>query len=261
MRRPFRNQKGFTLIELSIVLVIIGLVVGGILVGGDLIRAAEVRSTISQLEEFKTAVTTFKLKFNCLPGDCDSAVALGLGTAAGPGDNGNGNGHLSSTVSAFGSEVPEIFQFWVHLGNSGLSAMPQTPYDPAMLNAPPMATMPTVTLHDSQIAVCYQCLAPTPADEYESQHYFVVARIGSDHGGLFQSNNLAPGEVFAVDNKIDDGVPNSGSIQAVYESNDAFSLVPFEAQLDNCLSVATTPYTYVLSVTDPVCSMAVRAHF
>ena len=37
------NQAGFTLIELSIVLVIIGLIVGGVLVGQDLIAAAQTR--------------------------------------------------------------------------------------------------------------------------------------------------------------------------------------------------------------------------
>ncbi len=40
-------RAGFTLIEMSIVLVIIGLIVGGVLVGQDLIRAAEVRAQIS----------------------------------------------------------------------------------------------------------------------------------------------------------------------------------------------------------------------
>ena len=44
------QERGFTLIELSIVLVIIGLIVGGVLVGQDLIRAAQVRATISQIE-------------------------------------------------------------------------------------------------------------------------------------------------------------------------------------------------------------------
>ena len=40
--RPLQPQAGFTLIELSIVLVIIGLIVGGVLVGQDLIKAAEI---------------------------------------------------------------------------------------------------------------------------------------------------------------------------------------------------------------------------
>jgi len=45
----YSTDSGFTLIELSIVLVIIGLIVGAILVGQDLIKAAEIRSTISQV--------------------------------------------------------------------------------------------------------------------------------------------------------------------------------------------------------------------
>ncbi len=49
-------SAGFTPIELSIVLVIIGLIVCGIWVGQDLIRAAHVRATITQVEKYNTAV-------------------------------------------------------------------------------------------------------------------------------------------------------------------------------------------------------------
>jgi prepilin-type N-terminal cleavage/methylation domain-containing protein len=49
------QKTGFTLIELSIVLVIIGLVVGGVLVGKDLIFAAQVRRAVSEAESFNTA--------------------------------------------------------------------------------------------------------------------------------------------------------------------------------------------------------------
>src|SRR6266852_226786 len=64
-----RAERGFTLIELSIVLVIIGLIVGGILVGQDLIKAAQLRATITQLERYDATVNTFRTKFNGLPGD------------------------------------------------------------------------------------------------------------------------------------------------------------------------------------------------
>src|SRR5271155_2823005 len=88
------GQHGFTLIELSIVLVIIGLIVGGVLVGQDLIRAAEVRATIAQIEKYNTAVNTFRGKYNALPGDMNAATATAFnftarGAFAGEGD-GNG---------------------------------------------------------------------------------------------------------------------------------------------------------------------------
>jgi prepilin-type N-terminal cleavage/methylation domain-containing protein len=86
--------QGFTLIELSIVLVIIGLIVGGVLVGQDLIRAAEVRAQITQIEKFNTAVNTFHGKFGALPGDMDALTAANFGfTARGLyAGEGDGNG-------------------------------------------------------------------------------------------------------------------------------------------------------------------------
>src|SRR5262249_3826116 len=70
--------KGFTLIELSIVLVIIGLIVGGVLVGQDMILSAQIRNAIKQVEQFNTATEAFKSKYNCLPGNCANATDYGF---------------------------------------------------------------------------------------------------------------------------------------------------------------------------------------
>ena len=96
-RSLHRYKAGFTLIELSIVLVIIGLITGGILVGQDLIKAAETRGQISQIEKFNTAVNTFEGKYGYLPGDIPNPYATQFGfqsrgTWTGQGD---GNGMIS----------------------------------------------------------------------------------------------------------------------------------------------------------------------
>jgi prepilin-type N-terminal cleavage/methylation domain-containing protein len=51
MRRQHRRNQGFTLIELSIVLVVVGLIVGGVLVGQNLIKAAQTRAQLAQIEK------------------------------------------------------------------------------------------------------------------------------------------------------------------------------------------------------------------
>lgn len=121
-------KSGFTLIELSIVLVIIGLIIGGTLVGQDLIFAAKVRSQQNQIIEIETQINTFKLKENCLPGDCANATTL-FGTTDAAGNtvyDGNGDGIIKGTGNGAGAgeclnphiegEVSELF---MHLSIAG----------------------------------------------------------------------------------------------------------------------------------------------
>ena len=67
-RKKSSPHKGFTLIEMAIVLIVIGLVVGGVLVGRDLVANATVNSQIAQIAQYNTAVKTFQNKYDCLPG-------------------------------------------------------------------------------------------------------------------------------------------------------------------------------------------------
>src|SRR6202162_5353761 len=66
-------SKGFTLIEIAIVLVIIGLLLGGVLKGQELITGARVRNLISQQDGIKAAFFGFQDRFRALPGDYASA--------------------------------------------------------------------------------------------------------------------------------------------------------------------------------------------
>lgn len=62
-------KKGFTLIELAIVVIIIGLAASGVLAGKELIKQANLKKHIDALREVDLAFKTFKLKYNDLPGD------------------------------------------------------------------------------------------------------------------------------------------------------------------------------------------------
>jgi prepilin-type N-terminal cleavage/methylation domain-containing protein len=113
-------RAGFSLVELSIVLVILGLLVGGILTGKTLIRASQLRSVTTQYSEFYTATRAFRDKYFMLPGDLTNAVSIWGDATTCAGDystsdsrtcNGDGDGKIG---------LLELGHFWVQLSNAGL---------------------------------------------------------------------------------------------------------------------------------------------
>lgn len=121
-------QSGFSLVELSIVLVILGLLTGGILAGQSLIRAAALRSVSTEYNRYATAVSTFRDKYFALPGDMSNATKF-WGTATCPGTSAQGSSTLTCDGNGDGRvwmnainnpTLNEVFRFWQHLANAGL---------------------------------------------------------------------------------------------------------------------------------------------
>jgi prepilin-type N-terminal cleavage/methylation domain-containing protein len=112
--KPALN-KGFTLIEMSIVMLVLALLAGSILVGKDLIHASEIRATVRQIDALSVAYNTFRLKFDCLPGDCSNATSFGfvggfsiqLSKLDEERDSGVLN-HINPISSAFAATLPNV---------------------------------------------------------------------------------------------------------------------------------------------------------
>lgn len=102
------KSLGFTLIELSIVLVIIGLLIGGVLKGQALIDNAKVKNMANDFRAIQTQIYAYQDKFKALPGD-DGAAVDHLGAGAG---NGDGDGVIEG---AYNAAAGESFQMWKHL--------------------------------------------------------------------------------------------------------------------------------------------------
>jgi len=77
-----KNQQGFTLVEMLIVVVIVGLLIAGVLVGRSIIRSARITSTVQQINQLKISVDGFKDKYGQLPGDLEDAQRLIPGCTA-----------------------------------------------------------------------------------------------------------------------------------------------------------------------------------
>ena len=91
-----RNEKGFTLVEIAIVLVIIGLLIGGVLKGQAMIQNAKVKRVVKSADELRAAIYTFYDKYGVFPGDEASTTIPTNDT-----HNGNGDGMISATEAYY----------------------------------------------------------------------------------------------------------------------------------------------------------------
>ncbi len=78
-----QNQKGFTLVEIAIVLVIIGLLLGGVLKGQELITNSKVKSVAGDLDGIATAYYAYQDRTGVIPGDSDSDAIIDKTEVAG----------------------------------------------------------------------------------------------------------------------------------------------------------------------------------
>lgn len=110
-----RNQTGFTLIEIAIVLVIIGLLLGGVLKGQELINSARVKNLATDFKNIPVFIYGYQDKFKALPGDDTAAVTHVSAPVA---DIGNGNGIIDGLWKpALATDESAIFWEHVRLAN------------------------------------------------------------------------------------------------------------------------------------------------
>jgi prepilin-type N-terminal cleavage/methylation domain-containing protein len=105
-------QKGFTLVEIAIVLVIIGLLLGGILKGQEMITQAKIKNVIADVTGVSAAMYGYQDRYRALPGDDKTATRWTGATA------GNGNGVIEGAYQS-ATATHESRLFWDHLRRAG----------------------------------------------------------------------------------------------------------------------------------------------
>ena len=167
-----KQQTGFTLIELAIVLVIIGLLLGGVLKGQELINSAKVKNMASDLKNIQIYVYSYQDKFKAIPGDDKSAI-----THVGAAVNGVGDGEIDGAWNA--TSATESYYFWEHVRRAGIasgstdSATTNTTYLPTNNEGGPVGVQSkpqnTITGLSGSYAVCSGGIVGKIAKQLDSQ--------------------------------------------------------------------------------------------
>lgn len=229
-----RNQSGFTLIEIAIVLVIIGLLLGGVLKGQELINSAKVKNFATDFRNIPLFIYGYQDKYKALPGD-DAAVAtthlganvngVAVATATTPaGGIGNGaiNGAWNSTT-----QTDESVLFWQHVRLAGLAAGPTA--------APGNAA-------------AVQTFVPQNAD---GGHIGITSGANTPVTGLTGtyivcSSNILGKYAKQLDVTLDDGATDAGSVRVI--ANQTWDQAAAVASVALGAIADATPYTVCMAL-------------
>lgn len=203
-----RNQSGFTLIEIAIVLVIIGLLLGGVLKGQELINSAKVKNLATDFRNIPVFIYGYQDKFKALPGD-DTQVATHVGGTPATTPAALGNGLIDGQWNS-NTQTDESIVFWQHVRLAGLAAGP--------------TVVPVAAIASDQ-------------DPYLQQNA-VGGRIGIESGSpnppivnmkgsyIICSTHILGKFAKQLDTTLDDGVNTTGSVMVTAEKASGSARTP-----------------------------------
>jgi prepilin-type N-terminal cleavage/methylation domain-containing protein len=218
--------SAFSLVELSIVLVILGLLVGGVLSGQALIKAAQLRSIATEHDRWIAAAHSFRDKYFYLPGDLNNATSFwGKNNAVCPGNpgtasttgtcNGNGNGAVAwcSNPGLGDITCPEVFGFWQQLALAGMIEGAYTGTGSlSVTRSTPGTNTPTARYPKLNWIITNRTITTGDVRWFTMEYGNVLIATSTTDSDLGDYAIISPEDAWNIDTKMDDGKPSTGKL-------------------------------------------------
>lgn len=228
------KQRGFSLTEMSVVLVLIAFIIAAVMQGRNLIEGAKVRSIVSDISKYRVSINSFYGKYNQFPGDFNEAVAHWGGTT----EDGNNNGKIEF-LNGESTAIYEGYRAWQHLSYAQMVDVP--------LSGSVSGSTAIVGTHVPE--------AKTGGGFLLEYGVFGLTNVNALILGVPAATDAAPVKVngiltasqaMDVDSKIDDGKPSAGIVRGQDGSG--------AGEAGKCV----TSGVYALNIEGKSCTIAVK---
>jgi prepilin-type N-terminal cleavage/methylation domain-containing protein len=212
----YYKKAGFTLIELSIVIVIIGLIVAGVVAGQTLVKQSKLSRLSKEFSQLEMAFATFKMTYEQYPGDINNAYNYWGSSCNSTASKCNGDN--SGTIE-FGSadDDRETHRVWQHLALAELVNGSFTGEGDNATNANSNNIYYSASGLVKYHTESHGELKAFPADRYAQTNIFLHGGAAVA-GGDWWNPALTVADAYNMDKKIDDGIANRGKLNAMGSS-------------------------------------------
>ena len=229
------KKRGYTIVEITIIIIVLSIILSLTINIRTVQNVNNIKKTIDDIQEYTSAIKTFKRKYGFLPGDVKKTQIFELSTNN---TDGNENGLIedkNQQNNIYEKNIKmdgEIANFWLHLYKSGLVKEDKNIF-------------PYIDFLKTGILVFSN----------ENKNYYHLGINGINENKEIETiNSLTPYYAYLIDRKLDDGIPFSGKIQAVGDSKIKASNEIMQRPSKNC----ATEFEYLTVFKTKLCQLIIE---